>query len=68
MAIVTFEMSIEKIDEYLQFLNGRELVSTSEVQDILLDLRLNMCAMRDSRDRLSGVLPSATPIHYAPNL
>ena len=68
MALVTFEMSIEKIDEYLQSMNGRELVSTGEVQDLLLDLRLDICAMKDSRDRITFSDSSATPVHYAPNL
>lgn len=61
-------MSIEKIDHYLYSLAGREIASVNEVRDLLLDLRLDICAMRDAQGDAVQSIPSATPVHYAPNL
>lgn len=41
------ESSYEKIDTYLEALTGRHMVSTNEVQDLLLDLRLDLDRLRD---------------------
>lgn len=44
---VTFADAYERVDSYLVAMTGREIVSTAEVQDVLLDVRLFLDALRD---------------------
>lgn len=46
-AIEFFAPTYDKVDNYLEVLTGRTMVSVAEVQDLLLDIRLDLDRLRD---------------------
>lgn len=60
--IASFEETITRIDDYIKQVSGRELVSTGEVQDFLLDLRLDAVALATLYGVTLGSTPNGSPI------
>ena len=55
--MITFSDAIQKVDDYLQSTNGRKLISIGEIQDVLLDMRLDLVAL-DAQQDFSSSTPN----------